>query len=215
MALMASKTTVYLVRHGETEWNLSGRWQGHADAPLTDRGESQARALGERFKTESFDACYVSDLDRAMRTAKLISGPTGMNFEPDARLRERDLGVMQGLTTQEMLERCPDVFDSFRNAGPDYIVPEGESFRQFHERCVEALEDYVSRHQGERVLLVTHGGVLGAIFRYVAQVPLEAQRGYVLLNCSVNVVDKLGDSWNLLHWGDVSHLNDLDSLDDE
>ena len=212
---MASKTTVYLVRHGETEWNLSGRWQGHADAPLTHRGESQARALGERFKTEPFDACYVSDLGRAMRTAELIAGPTGMNFEPDVRLRERDLGVMQGLTTQEMLERCPDVFDSFRNAGPDYIVPDGESFRQFHERCVEALEDYVSRHQGERVLLVTHGGVLGAIFRYVAQVPLEAPRGYVLLNCSVNVVDKLGDSWNLLHWGDVSHLNDLDSLDDE
>ena len=215
MALMASKTTVYLVRHGETEWNLSGRWQGHADAPLTDRGESQARALGERFKTESFDACYVSDLGRAMRTAELISRPTGMNFEPDARLRERDLGVMQGLTTQEMLERCPDVFDSFRNAGPDYIVPEGESFRQFHERCVEALEDYVSRHQGERVLLVTHGGVLGAILRYVTGIPLEAPRRYVLLNGSVNVVDNLAGNWNLLHWGDVSHLRDMESLDDE
>ena len=212
---MASKTTVYLVRHGETEWNLSGRWQGHADAPLTERGEAQARALGERFKEESFDACYVSDLGRAVRTAELILGSGGMRFEPDSRLRERDLGVMQGLTTVEMQERCPEVYDSFRNAGPDYLIPEGESFRQFHERCVEALEDFTKRHAGGRVLLVTHGGVLGAIFRYVAQVPLEALRGYVLLNCSVNVVDKLGDSWNLLHWGDVSHLNDLDSLDDE
>ena len=138
-----------------------------------------------------------------------------MNFEPDTRLRERDLGVMQGLTTQEMLERCPDVFDSFRNAGPDYIVPEGESFRQFHERCVEALEDYVSRHQGERVLLVTHGGVLGAILRYVTGIPLEAPRRYVLLNGSVNVVDNLSGNWNLLHWGDVSHLRDMESLDDE
>ena len=176
---------------------------------------AQARALGERLRQESFDACYTSDLGRALRTAQLIVGPSGMRFETDERLRERDLGVMQGLTTEEMLEHCPDVYDSFRNAGPDYIVPEGESFRQFHERCIEALEDYAERHAGGRVLVVTHGGVLGSIFRYVAHIPLEAPRGYVLLNCSVNVVDKLGDSWNLLHWGDVSHLNDLDSLDDE
>ena len=171
--------------------------------------------MGERFKTESFDACYVSDLGRAVRTAELVLGPSGMKFETDERLRERDLGVMQGLTTKEMLERCPEVYEAFRNSGPDYLVPEGESFRQFHERCVEALEDCAGRHQGERVLLVAHGGVLGAIFRYVAHIPLEAPRGYVLLNCSVNLVDKLGDSWNLLNWGDVSHLNDLESLDDE
>jgi probable phosphoglycerate mutase len=212
---METKTTIWIVRHGETEWNLSGRWQGHADAPLSERGEAQARALGERLKEESFDACYVSDLGRALRTAELILGPAGMRFESDERLRELDLGVMQGLTTAEMQERCPEVYDSFRNAGPDYHLPEGESLRQFHHRCVEALEDYAKRHAGGRVLLVTHGGVLGAIFRYVAHIPLEAPRGYVLLNCSVNVVDKRGDSWNLLHWGDVSHLNDLESLDDE
>lgn len=211
---MSTKSIFTLVRHGETEWNLSGRWQGHADAPLTDRGEAQARALGERFRGQIFDVCYTSDLGRAVRTTELILGPSGMQFETDERLRERDLGVIQGLTTKEMLKRCPEVYEAFRIKGPDYLVPEGESFRQFHERCVEALEDFASRHQGERVLLVTHGGVLGAIFRYVAQVPLEAPRGYVLLNCSVNVVDKLGDTWNLSHWGDVSHLNDLESLDD-
>ena len=212
---MASKTTIYLVRHGETEWNLSGRWQGHADAALTERGEAQARALGDRFQHEHFDGCFVSDLGRALRTADLALGPSRMNYETDERLRERDLGVMQGLTTKEMEERCPEIYQSFCQNGPDYAIPEGESFRQFYLRCADALEDYVSRHNGGKVLLVTHGGVLGAIFRYVAQVPLEAPRGYVLLNCSVNVVDKQGDSWNLLQWGDISHLNNLDSLDDE
>ncbi len=211
---MSTKTNFILVRHGETEWNLSGRWQGHADAPLSERGEAQAKALGERFKGESFDACCVSDLGRAVRTAELVGQPSGLAFVPDERLRERDLGVMQGLTTGEMLERCPEVYDSFRNAGPDYLVPEGESFRQFHERCVDALEDYAERHAGGRVLVVTHGGVLGSIFRHVACIPLEAPRRYVLLNCSVNVVDKMGGHWNLLQWGDVSHLRDLESLDD-
>ena len=163
--IVSAKSNFTLVRHGETEWNLSGRWQGHADAPLTDRGEAQARALGERFKDEVFDVCYTSDLGRAARTTELILEQSGMAFETDERLRERDLGVMQGLTTKEMLDRCPEVFDSFRNAGPDFVVPEGESFRQFHERCVQALEDCLERHAGKRVLLVTHGGVLGAIFR--------------------------------------------------
>ena len=214
MALMASKTTVYLVRHGETEWNLSGRWQGHVDAPLTERGEAQARALGERFKEEAFDACYVSDLGRAVRTADLALRPSSMNYETDERLRERDLGMMQGLTTVEMQERCPEVYNAFRNAGPDYLIPEGESFRQFHERCVEALKDYAERHIYGRVILVTHGGVLGAILRYVTCIPLKAPRRYVLLNGSVNVVDNVGGHWNMLQWGDVSHLRNLESLDD-
>ena len=175
---------------------------------------AQARALGERLRQESFDACYTSDLGRALRTAQLIVGPSGMRFETDERLRERDLGVMQGLTTEEMLEHCPDVYDSFRNAGPDYIVPEGESFRQFHERCVKALKDYAERHIYGRVILVTHGGVLGAILRYVTCIPLKAPRRYVLLNGSVNVVDNVGGHWNMLQWGDVSHLRNLESLDD-
>ena len=212
---MDSKTTICVVRHGETEWNLSGRWQGHADAPLTARGEAQARALGERFKEQSFDACYSSDLGRAVRTSELILGPSVQSFETDERLRERDLGVMQGLTTQEMLQRCPEVYAAFRNQGPDYLVPGGESFRQFHERCSTALEECAGRHSGQKVLLVTHGGVLGAIFRYVTCIPLDAPRHYVLLNCSVNLVEKAGNDWSLVQWGDVSHLDNLESLDDE
>lgn len=209
---MKSKFT--LVRHGETEWNLSGRWQGHADAPLSERGIAQARCLGERFGDGSFDAFYVSDLGRAVRTAELLSKPSGLSFTTDERLRERDLGILQGLTTAEMLERCPVVYDSLRNAGPDYILPEGESFRQFHERCVEALEDLADRHAGGHMLVVTHGGVLGAAFRYVTGIPLDAPRRYTVLNCSVNMVEKSDGNWNLINWGDVSHLREMDSLDD-
>jgi len=211
---VSTKCKFTIVRHGETEWNLSGRWQGHADAPLSERGETQALALGKRFKDEAFDAFYVSDLGRALKTAELMGEAQEFDFTRDPRLRERDLGVMQGLTTAEMRERCPDVFDAFRNEGSDYVVPEGESFRQFHDRCIEALEDYAERHVGERVLLVTHGGVLGAVFRYVTCLPLEAPRRFALLNCSVNVVEKTSEGWSMRQWGDVSHLDELESLDD-
>ena len=212
---MGTTTEMILVRHGETEWNVSGRWQGHADAPLNSRGVAQAQCLGEHLEGETFSACYVSDLGRAVRTAEIVGAPSGLDFSLDARLRERDLGVLQGLTTDEMQERCPEVYQSFRNDGPDYVLPEGESFRQFHERCVKAFEDFVSLHSGGRILVVTHGGVLGAVFRYVTGIPLDSPRKYVLLNCSVNVVEKNDKGWILRHWGDVGHLRELDSLDDD
>jgi probable phosphoglycerate mutase len=211
---MSQVTRITLVRHGETEWNVSGRWQGHADAPLTIHGQTQARALGERFRDATFDACYTSDLGRAVHTSKLIADPSAMDFEIDERLRERGLGIMQGLTTAEMLDQCPDVYESFRNNGPDYLIPEGESFRQFNERCVNAIEDFSIRHSGKSILVVTHGGVLGAIFRHVIGLSLDSPRRYALLNCSVNVIEKKDGDWSLLHWGDVSHLPEGESLDD-
>jgi probable phosphoglycerate mutase len=211
---MSQVTRITLVRHGETEWNVSGRWQGHADAPLTIHGQTQARALGERFRDATFDACYTSDLGRAVHTSKLIADPSAMDFEIDERLRERGLGIMQGLTTAEMLDQCPDVYESFRNNGPDYLIPEGESFRQFNERCVNAIEDFSIRHSGKSILVVTHGGVLGAIFRHVIGLSLNSPRRYALLNCSVNVIEKKDGDWSLLHWGDVNHLPEGESLDD-
>ena len=96
---MHSKTEVTLIRHGETEWNLSGRWQGHADSPLSNRGVEQVEALGQRMKKERLDRFYSSDLERARHTTKLVAGPSGWDAEYMESLRERDLGVLQGMTT--------------------------------------------------------------------------------------------------------------------
>jgi len=212
---MSQITRITLVRHGETEWNLSGRWQGHLDAPLTAHGEAQAKALGERFKGGTFDACYTSDLGRAVHTSELIGGPSSLHFETNERLRERDLGIIQGLTTAEMLDRFPEVYHSFHNDGPNYLVPDGESFQQFQERCVNVVEDLSNRHLGQSLLVITHGGFLGAIFRHVIGLSLDSPRRFALLNCSVNVIEQKNETWSMLHWGDVNHLPQGDSLDDE
>lgn len=211
---MSTSTKVILIRHGETEWNLSGRWQGHADSPLSPRGVSQAVALGEKMSKESLDHFYTSDLERAQHTSRLVGEPSGWVANPVKYLRERDLGVLEGLTTDEMLQKHPSEYQSFRNDGPDYQVPGGESFRQFCDRCSQALEEVSARHPGERIGLVTHGGFLGAIFRYVLNIPLDAERNYVLLNCSINRLEKTDKGWNLVSWGDIAHLDGLDSLDD-
>ncbi|OUU40240.1 MAG: hypothetical protein CBC16_06535 [Verrucomicrobia bacterium TMED56] len=211
---MNKNTQVILIRHGETEWNLSGRWQGHADSPLSLRGVEQAKVLGKRMKAESIDCYYSSDLERARHTSRLVGDPSGWDAAFMESLRERDLGVLEGLTTDEMLKKHPEEYHSFRNEGPDYQVPGGESFRQFYDRCSGALEDLCTRNLGKKIGVVTHGGFLGAIFRYVLNIPLEAERNFVLLNCSVNRLEKKESGWNLISWGDVAHLDGLDSLDD-
>ena len=211
---MSKTTEVTLIRHGETEWNLSGRWQGHADSPLSERGVAQAEALGKRMKPGDFDFLYSSDLGRAMDTSRLLGSPSGWEAIPREDLRERDLGVLEGLTTEEMLEREPEVYHSFRNEGPGYVPPGGESFTQFCERCANAVEQISATHEGSKIGIVAHGGVLGAFFRYAMNIPLDAGRNFVLLNCSLNRFEKKENGWNLLSWGDVGHLGGMDSLDD-
>jgi probable phosphoglycerate mutase len=166
------------------------------------------------MKSETIDCFYSSDLERARHTSRLVGGPSGWEAEFMESLRERDLGVLEGMTTEEMLEKNPAEYQSFRNEGPEYQVPAGESFRQFYDRCSVALEDVANRNPGKKIGVVTHGGFLGAIFRYVLNIPLDAERNFVLLNCSVNRLEKSENGWNLVSWGDVSHLDGLDSLDD-
>ena len=211
---MSTATSITLIRHGETEWNLSGRWQGHADSPLSERGVAQAEALGKRMKSDDFDFFYSSDLGRAMHTSRLVGGPSGWEAIPREDLRERDLGVLEALTTEEMLECEPEIYRSFRNDGPEYVPPGGESFKQFCDRCSRAVEGIALAHEGAKIGIVTHGGVLGALFRYVLNVPLEKERNFVLLNCSLNRIEKKDKVWNLVSWGDIAHLEGMDSLDD-
>ncbi len=211
---MSTTTSVTLIRHGETEWNLSGRWQGHADSPLSERGVAQAEALGKRMKSDDFDFFYSSDLGRAMHTSRLVGGPSGWEVIPREDLRERDLGVLEALTTEEMLESEAEIYRSFRNDGPEYVPPGGESFKQFCDRCSKAVEAIALAHEGAKIGIVTHGGVLGALFRYVLNVPLEKERNFVLLNCSLNRIEKKDNAWNLVSWGDIAHLEGMDCLDD-
>jgi len=211
---MSKTTEVTLIRHGETEWNLSGRWQGHADSPLSERGMAQAEALGKRMKPDDFDYFYSSDLGRAMHTSRLVGGPSGWEAIPREDLRERDLGILEALTTNEMLEREAEAYQSFRHDGPEYVPPGGESFKQFCQRCSNALEEIALAHEGATIGIVTHGGVLGALFRHVLNIPLEKERNFVLLNCSLNRFEKKTNGWSLSSWGDVAHLQGMESLDD-
>ncbi len=203
-----------LIRHGETTWNEQGRWQGHLNSDLTAAGEQQAQAIGARLAGTTFDALYSSDLGRARQTAEAIASRTGRPIITEPGLRERALGVFEGLTTSEIRERFPLEYEGFQSRDPDHIIPEGESLRDKHERAVRTLERIAASHAGQTVVVVTHGGVLDSAFRHALGLALTQPRQWVLYNGSLNTFFVEDGAWKLGTWGDISHLRQTGTLDD-
>jgi probable phosphoglycerate mutase len=201
-----NRTHLIIVRHGETEWNIAGIRQGHLDSKLTEKGVAQAKALGQRLGRERFSALYSSDLGRAIQTAREIADVTGHEIVTDPRLRERHLGIFQGLNAEEITKKYPEERRLFRTQGPDYVIPEGESMRQQVERNVAYLNDLAHKHTGETIVVVTHGGVVSGFFRHTLSIPLDAPRRFEFVNAGLNVFIHEEQNWLLLTWGDVSHL---------
>jgi probable phosphoglycerate mutase len=202
------KTELILIRHGETEWNARGRLQGHLDSPLSARGLRQADALAARLASVSFHALYSSDLGRALETARRIAARTSHPVLQDMRLRERGLGLLEGLTREEASQRHPEVFAEYAAGGPDFVIPGGESASQRLRHALECLEELAARHAGARIVVVTHGGVLSSLFRHCLGIPPGAPRSFSVLNASWSRFDHHAGAFRLVTWGDVNHLSD-------
>jgi broad specificity phosphatase PhoE len=137
-------TTILLARHGETQWNRDGRYQGHADPPLNDLGRTQAAALAESLEDEALDAVFASDLRRAHETAEIVGARLGLPVERDAGLREIAVGSWQGLTRAER----------------DGLEWDGESYDEHRRRVLDALHRIAEKHPDGRILVVAHGGTV-------------------------------------------------------
>lgn len=155
-------TTLLLARHGETEWNRDGRWQGWADPPLNETGRAQARALAEQLQDTPFDAVYSSDLRRAHETAEIVAAPHGVPVITDIGLREIDVGSWSGLTRAEIQERFPEG-----------DRPDGETREEHASRVLAAVERIARANPGRRILVVTHGGTMRALHGHVSELPFH------------------------------------------
>lgn len=207
-------TRFIVVRHGETEWNLAARIQGHGDSPLTAMGLAQAEAVAQRLATEKFDRIVASDLARAHETAKRIAAVNGHAIGVDARLRERNFGAGEGLSYEEVDRLYPGAFSRVRATDPDYRIPGGESRREFHERVVAGVEAIARRHAGETVVLVTHGGVLSTLYRHIHDIALEKAHSIAITNASYNSLAFDGSRWSVEKWNCTLHLPGAEPLVD-
>lgn len=156
------RTRVLLARHGETDWNAVGRWQGHADPPLNATGRAQALELAERLLDVGIEVVVSSDLVRAAETAAIVAERLGLPVAKDPELREIDVGSWSGLTRAEVSARFPDGFARWQ-AGE--IGHNGETREALGERVERALLRCANGHAGRCVLAVTHGGAIRAARR--------------------------------------------------
>ncbi len=158
---MRPVTTLLFVRHGETDWNRDGRWQGHSDTQLNDAGREQARLVADELG--GVDVIYSSDLARARETADIIAAQLGgLEVNVDQRLRERSFGAWEGRTAPEIEADFAEQHARWL-AGKGAGADDAEPFDAFGARVRGFLEDLLARHPEETVLIVAHGGSIRVI----------------------------------------------------
>ena len=218
---------IYIVRHGETEWNAKGRIQGHTDIGLSDRGREQAQATARRLAEVPFAVAYSSDMSRTRDTARIILGERDTPLHSVPELREHHKGVFEGLTVQQYRQRYPEQYRASLVNDPDFAPTGGETIRQSTARLTEfvaglgltpglgpgSASDSGLKSEGLRpeddVLIVGHGGSLRSCIVALLQLPLEANWKFVMQNCALSVIHTYPNNAVLHLYNDTSHLNGL------
>ena len=207
-------TRILAVRHGETAWNRDTRIQGHTDIDLNDQGRLQARRLALALRDEPLAAIYASDLSRARATAQAVADLQGQAVQTHPGLRERRFGRFEGLTWAEIEAQHPEEALAWRKRHPEVAPPGGESLLQLRERIVSTVQALASRHAGEQIMIVAHGGVLDILYRASTRLDLQAPRTWELPNTAVNRLLWSPEGLSLVGWADTTHLQDA-GLDEQ
>ncbi len=202
----SSVTRLFLIRHGETEWNRAGRIQGVTDSPLTERGKLQASYMGESLLALDvpFAEMYSSPIHRATETATLIGDKLGKTFRLDERLKERNFGIFEGFTRKEISQKFPHEVKMNREQ-PGFVIPKGESREHLLNRVKECFNDLVALHSGEDILLVTHGGLISMALRYVLHIPMIIENRFVIDNTHLTIISHSPKSgWQVERVGGIT-----------
>jgi broad specificity phosphatase PhoE len=209
--VMAVKRLVF-IRPGETAWNRSGQWQGWVAAPLSEHGRAQAEALARFVRHIQMAALYTSDLRRAVETAEILASHLDQPPIVDSRLRERNIGIWQGLTFDEVRSWYPEEYAALLASVDTYRIPNGESRADVRERMLAAYRDIIQADPGETVGILTHTTASKVLLASLVPGydPINDEIG----NTSVTTImrdDPSQDVWRLVAVNDRSHLEGLDS----
>ena len=184
---------LYLVRHGETEWNATQRVQGVSDIPLSETGRAQARAVADALGERTLTAVYSSDLSRASETADHIAAAHGLSVQLRPALREMHQGELEGMVFADVMRDYPDLMSAWMESPADVVMPGGgESLQQVHDRAWPVLEDIIAAHDSGRVAIVSHALTLRSILTEVLGLPLNQCRSFHIDTAGVTHVEVNG-----------------------
>lgn len=210
-------TRLYLVRHGQSAGNAEGRFGGHGPTPLSELGMKQAEITAAALSKENISAIYSSDLYRAVQTAEPLARLANVPVLTKSAFRERNVGVLEGLTFDESRQQHPKDYFALVNRNYHHVITRGESYRQLVKRAMNELWDILRKHQGERVAVFSHTGaicfmtlhLMGAIRRDTKQTPW-----LITSNCGINRFEIRGrNNVRVLAINDTRHLSDITGND--
>ena len=210
-------TRLYLIRHGQSAGNAEGRFGGHGPTPLSKLGEKQAELVGQALAKEGITAIYSSDLSRAVQTAEPLSRILGLPVHQRSAFRERNVGVLEGLTFDESKETFPKDYYALINRNVHHVITNGESYRNLLRRSSGELWEILRDQMGGKVAIFSHTGaicfltlhLMGAIRRDTKQTPW-----IVTSNCGINRFEIRGrNNVRVLALNDTRHLQETTGND--
>ena len=208
---LSMTTHLIFIRHGMSTWNEARRWQGSANPPLSESGRRQVELLARRLARWKIDYLYSSDLARAAETAEIIGTALGIQPISDSLWRERGFGALEGLTSEEIAAQYPEVWAS-RMMGPIAGVPGAEPQSDVIARSLAACSNILAQHQGQKVAIVSHGGMILTTLVNILGLP---PAGHALLvvggNTSISRVTIESGHARLTGLNDTAHLELLDA----
>ena len=198
--------TIYLVRHGQTEWNIKGKTQGHGNSKLTQKGIDQAKALADSISSLPIDYIYSSDLGRAVETAEIISNKFGLDVIETPALREMGFGKWEGLLIKEIQEEYKDIYHTWRNQPHLAEIPGGETLQIIKERTDKFLAELNEKYDGKHIVLVTHSVTARVILLSILNSSMENIYRINQGNTALNVIEFRDYGPVVIKMNDTSHI---------
>ncbi|MGL4774722.1 MAG: histidine phosphatase family protein [Clostridium sp.] len=205
------KTTIYLTRHGETEWNIHKRFQGWGDSPLTSLGKKQAEALRERIKEVDIDVIYTSPIGRAFETAQILKGNKNVEVVVHNGLKEFNFGLWEGMMTKEIEqhEEYKEQFFNLYNKPNKYVAFGGENLKEVKKRAYSAINDILGKYEGKNILIVTHGMTIKLLMLLFENSEDEEKFSTTVMGqASLTKVEVENKEYKVIFKDDKSHYGD-------
>lgn len=200
---------IILVRHGETTWNLEGRYQGQVDTPLSPRGIEQGKMAAEALRDVPLDYCLASPLSRAQDTCRFIAGLHGLPVHSDPRLTEIAHGAWEGVHAEDIEKQYPEEFHLWHTHPEQVQMPGGENLEDVRRRVRAAFDDIAREHDGQTVLVAAHDAVNKAILCDILGLGMDHFWQIKQDNACINVIECTNGTWRLVLMNSTIHLGYL------
>lgn len=197
------------MRHGQTSWNQEGKYQGHSDISLNERGIKQGNLVAKRLANEKISAIYSSDLLRAQQTAEAIAEYHGLSVITKPEFREINFGIWEGLTYQEIMEDWSEILTAMYSKPGEIGPPQGESFQVVKQRVTRSLQECIAEHQEQTIVLVSHGGTMRVLLCAALGIGLDKMWSMRQDSSAINIIEYIDNRAVVALVNDTWHVKDI------